>query len=232
MKFVAGTPPKLAAVAPVKCPPRIVTTDPVPAVLGVTEVMNGVATHVKPEREANPPVETTETTPVVPPATTAVICVGETTVKPDAFVPPKLTPDAPVKFVPVIVTVMPVPALAGVNPEMVGGGRKVKPAKLVVPPAVITVILPLVAFAGTTAFICVAETIIKLAAFTPLNCTCVAVPKFVPIIVTVAPDAAAVGKKLVMVGVPANIKPGIVAMPPEVVTLTFPLAPAAGRAMI
>jgi hypothetical protein len=69
-----------------------------------------------------PPVVVTETLPDVPPATTAVMLVGETTIKEVAGVPPNETADAPVKLVPVIVTVVPVPALVGVNDVIVGAG--------------------------------------------------------------------------------------------------------------
>ncbi len=47
----------------------------------------------------------TLTAPVVPEPTTAVILVALTTVNVVTAVPPKLTAVAPVKFVPVIVTV-------------------------------------------------------------------------------------------------------------------------------
>jgi len=43
-----------------------------------------------------------------------------TTVNEEAAVPPKLTADALLKFVPVIVTVVPVPADAGLNEVMAG----------------------------------------------------------------------------------------------------------------
>ncbi len=43
-----------------------------------------------------------------------------TTIKEVAATPPKLTAVAPVKLVPVMVTVAPEPALAGVNDEIVG----------------------------------------------------------------------------------------------------------------
>jgi len=50
-----------------------------------------------------------------------VICVALTTTKEVAAVPPKLTAVAPVKFVPVMVTVIPVEAEAGVKDVTVGG---------------------------------------------------------------------------------------------------------------
>src|SRR5688572_26415460 len=46
--------------------------------------------------------------------------VGETTVNDAAAVPPKLTAVVPVKFVPVMVTVVPLIADVGVNEVMVG----------------------------------------------------------------------------------------------------------------
>ena len=61
-----------------------------------------------------------DTLPVVPAATTAVILVALTTEKDAAAVPPKLTAVAPVKFVPVIVTVVPVAADKGLKEVMAG----------------------------------------------------------------------------------------------------------------
>ena len=136
------------------------------------------------------------------------------------------------KFVPVIVTVSPVPALVGVKLVMVGGAMKVNPARLATPPGAVTCTLPEAPPAATTAVICVAETTIKLVAATPPKRTCVAPVKFVPLIVTVAPMAALVGVKLVMVGGGANVKPASVAVPPGAVTETEPLAPAAKTAVI
>ncbi len=67
--------------------------------------------------------------PDVPPPTTALIVVGDTTVNELAAVPPKLTPTAPVKFVPVITIVPPAPVDVGAKDVMVGGGaRKKNPA--------------------------------------------------------------------------------------------------------
>jgi hypothetical protein len=65
----------------------------------------------------------TLTLPVAPAPTTAVMLVALTIVNEVAAVPPKLTADAPVKFVPVIVTVCPVPAEIGLKEAIVGGGK-------------------------------------------------------------------------------------------------------------
>jgi len=63
----------------------------------------------------------TDTLPEVAAPTTAVMLVAETTVKEVAAVPPKLTAVAPVKLVPVIVTVVLLPALVGLKLVIVGG---------------------------------------------------------------------------------------------------------------
>ena len=85
---------------------------------------------------AAPPGVVTDTLPVVPAATTAVTLVGETTVNDVAAVPPKLTAVAPVRFVPVIVTVAPVPALPKVPLLMM------LPVMLVLPVDFINNVLP------------------------------------------------------------------------------------------
>ena len=70
-----------------------------------------------------------------------------------AAVPLNLTADAPVKFVPVIVTLVPTGPLAGVKLVIVGAlALTVKLAELVaVPPGVVTLTGPVVAPAGTVA---------------------------------------------------------------------------------
>ena len=119
---VTAVPPKLIVVAPVKLVPVMVTVAPVPADAGVKEVMVGGGTNVNSARVAVPPEVVTLTLPVVPLATTAVMLVALTTLNEVAAVPPKLTAVAPVRLVPVMVTVAPVPADFGVKEEMVGGG--------------------------------------------------------------------------------------------------------------
>ena len=65
----------------------------------------------------------TLTLPVAPDPTTADIAVEPTTVKEEAFTPPKVTDEILTKFVPVIVTVCPVVASAGVKSVIVGAAR-------------------------------------------------------------------------------------------------------------
>ena len=94
--------------------------------VGVNDVIAGAGVaviNVNPALLAMPFAVVTLTLPVAPAPTTAVILVALTTVNEVAEVPPKLTAVAPVKFVPVIVTVCPVPAEIGLNDAIVGGGK-------------------------------------------------------------------------------------------------------------
>ena len=69
-----------------------------------------------------------------------------------ALVPLKATAVAPVKFVPLIVTLVPTGPLVGVKLVTVGAGTTVKLLALVaVPPGVVTLTGPVVAPAGTVA---------------------------------------------------------------------------------
>ena len=69
-----------------------------------------------------------------------------------ALTPLKATAVAPVKFVPLIVTLVPTGPLVGVKLVTVGAGTTVKLLALVaVPPAVVTLTGPVVAPAGTVA---------------------------------------------------------------------------------
>src|SRR5260370_31911421 len=112
--------------------------------------------------------------PVVAPAgTVAWMAVAELTVK-LALTPLKATAVAPVKFVPLIATLVPTGPLVGVKLASVGGGTTLNALLLVaVPPGVVTLSVPVVAPAGTVAWMAVAELTVKLA-LTPLNATAVA----------------------------------------------------------
>jgi hypothetical protein len=138
--------------------------------------------------------------PVVAPAgTVAVIVVAEPTVK-AALVPLNSTAVAPVKFVPLIVTLVPTRPLVGVKLVIVGGSITVKLlALLAVPAEVVALIGPVAAPAGTVAVIVLAEVTVKLA-LTPLNRTALAPVKFVPLTVTLVPTGPLLGVKLVTVG--------------------------------
>ena len=110
----AGVPPKLTAVAPVRCAPVIVTVVPpyTGPVFGLTSDTDGAATNVNRSLALvalAPPefVTITSTVPALVAGATAVIDMELFTVKLVAGVPPKLTPVAPVNPVPVIVIVVP-----------------------------------------------------------------------------------------------------------------------------
>ena len=124
--------------------------------VGLNEIIVGAGISEKPPSVAVPPGVVTDTIPSAPAPTTAVIIVEDITVKLFAGIPPKLTADAPVRFNPVIVTVLPVPVAKGVKEIIDGAPIKVKPDLVAVPPNVVTEISPLVP-APTTALICVED---------------------------------------------------------------------------
>lgn len=76
---------------------------------------------------ATPPGVVTVMLPQFPSLTTAVMEVLFTTVKELAAVPPKLTAVAPVKLVPVMVTIVPLPALMGSKLLIVGAAASENP---------------------------------------------------------------------------------------------------------
>ncbi len=189
-----------------------------------------------PELVTVPPGVVTLIFPVVAPeGTVAVILLAELMVK-VALVPLNLTDVAPVKFEPLITTVVPTGPLFGLNPEMVGAPVTVNVPELVsVPPGVVTLILPVVAPEGTVAVILLAELMVNVA-LVPLNFTEVAPVKFEPLITTEVPTGPLFGLNPVMVGagcVPDTVKfEELVAVPPGVVTLIFPVVAPEGTVAV
>jgi hypothetical protein len=128
---VAAYAPKLTADAPVKPLPVTITTVP-PAVVPdevPSAVTAGAAGALYVNRSADPVedvplgvVTVMSTVPAVPAGATAVNAVSDSTVKLVAAVVPKLTADAPVKPLPVTVTVVPPAVLpeAGVTAVTAG----------------------------------------------------------------------------------------------------------------
>ena len=106
-------------------------------------------------------------------------------------------------------------------------------ALVAVPPAVVTVILPVVAPAGTVATICVAVFDV-IVAVVPLNFTEVAPVRFVPVMVTEVPTGPEVGVNDVMVGLaqlPPTVKvPELRAEVTLFVTVSFPVTAPVGTA--
>ncbi len=227
---LAVTELKVTEVAPVKFVPLIVTLVPTDPLVGERPVMVGGLTTVNAlELVAVPPAVVTLIGPVVVPAdTVARIDVAEVTVK-LALTELKVTEVAPLKFVPLMVTLVPTGPLVGAKLVIVGGSTTVNALLLLaVPPAAVTLIGPVVAPAGTVARIEVAEVTVKLA-LTELKVTEVAPLKFVPPMITLVPTGPLVGAKLVIVGgsATANV-PLLVAVPPGVVTLSGPVVTPAG----
>lgn len=147
----------LLAALVLKLVPVIVTAVLAEPLVGLKEVMVGGGTKIKPALLAVPPGVVTETPPDAPEATMAVMVVEETLMIEAEGTPPKVAPLAPERFVPVMVTVAPIPALVGSNEEIVGAGIKVNPAFAAVPPGVVMETSP-EAPDPTTAVILVGET--------------------------------------------------------------------------
>src|SRR5258708_30051962 len=142
-----------------------------------------------------------------------------------------LTPTAvaPVKFAPLMVTLVPTGPLVGAKPLIVGGCTTVNALALVAVPAdVVTRSGPVVACAangapGTTVAIDVSEATVKLA-LAPVNVTAVAPANPVPVIVTLLPAGPLVGVKLVIVGGRTTVNALLLtAVPPGVVTVSGPV---------
>src|SRR5207248_2551462 len=227
---VALTPLNDTEVAPVKPVPLIVTLVPTGPLVGEKLVIVGPLTTVNElELVAVPPGVVTLSVPEVAPAgTVAWIAVAEVTVK-LALVPLNATALAPVKPVPLIVTLVPTGPLVGEKLAIVGALTTVnEPALVAVPPGVVTLSGPEVAPAGTVAWIAVAEVTVKLA-LVPLNATALAPVKLVPLMVTLVPTGPLAGEKLVIVGPLTTVNElELVAVPPGVVTLSGPLVAPAG----
>jgi hypothetical protein len=200
-----------------------------PLIVGVLGTTNGC------ELVAMPPGVVIVMGPVIAPSgTVAVSCVSEATLKVLALMPLKETAVAPVKPVPKIITLVPIGPLGGEKPLIVGAPETVKlPVLIAVPPAVVTVIGPLVAPVGTLASTSVSEATMNVDALVPLKVTLVALLKFVPKTAIVAPTGPAVGAKPLMVGTGTTVKlVALVAMPPGVVTAIGPVVAPVGTVAV
>lgn len=175
--------------------PSIVKSSPLEEVVTVNE----------PELVAVPAGVVTETGPVVAPFGTVAEMSLASVTENVAAVPLKFTFVAPVKFVPVSVTLAPTCPLVGEIPVIVGAGGgalTVKlPAELAMPCGVTIVIFPVTAPAGTVTVTLAALTTENVVAATPPIETEVVPFKFVPVTETEVPTAPLVGEKLVIVGV-------------------------------
>ena len=136
-----------------------------------------------------------------------------------ALTPLNATAVAPLKLVPVMVTLVPTAPLVGVKLAIVGATKKLV-ALVAGPAGDVTLSGPVVAPAGTVVWIAVSDVTVNVA-LTPLNATAVAPVKLVPLTVTLIPTAPPVGAKLVIFGSTTKEGP-LVAVPPGVVTLSGP----------
>jgi len=198
--------------------------------VGVKEVSAGCKITVKSSvLVAVPPLVVTLILPVfAPEGTFAVICVEETTVNVETVLM-NFTLLAPVKFAPVIVTCASTMPLLGLKEAIVGGGTVKSSVLVAVPPAVVTLILPVEAPFGTVAVICVAESSVNVEAI-PLNFTLLAPVKFAPVTVTCVPGSPLFGVKEAMVGAGGMTVKSVAlsALPAALLTLILPVVATTG----
>jgi hypothetical protein len=156
---------------------------------------------------AAPPGVVILITPVFAVVGTKTVADVAVTAEGTAVAPPvKVTSVAPVRFVPVITTLVPLGPVVGVKEVMVGAGIKVKLDVLVaVPPGVLISMAPVSAPVGTTTVADVAVIDEGTAVAPPVNVTNVAPVRFVPLITTFVPLGPVVGVKDLIVGVDAII---------------------------
>lgn len=202
--YAAAVPLNFTPFVPRKFVPVIVTDVPAGPLVGEKPVIVGDAAVTVNELGdvAVPPAAVTEIVPVVAPFGTAAAIWLASVTENVADVPWNFTLVAPVKFVPVIVTLVATGPLAGEKLAIVGPAKfTVKLfAEVAVPADVTIVIFPVVALAGTISVAVVALATEKVVAATPPTITDVAPVKFVPVTVTEVPTAPLVGVKLEIVG--------------------------------
>ena len=215
-------------VTPVNVVPVTVTLMPTTPPVGVKLLIAGVIVKF-PVLVPVPVGVVTLMRPVVAPAgAVAVILIAVLTVK-VAEVPLNVTDVAPVKFVPLMITLVLTGPRAG--EKLLTRGATVKLLELVAVPAdVVTLIGPVVALAGTVALIWVLRLPLK-AAEVPLNLTAVVPVKFAPVMVTLAPTAPLGGATLVIRGATVNLL-ALVAVPSGVVTLMSPVVAPVGTVAV
>ena len=193
--------------------PSIVKSRPLEEVVTVNE----------PDDVAAPPGVTTEIGPVVAPLGTEVEIWLASVIENVATAPLNLTLVAPVKFVPVSVTLVPTWPLVGETAVIVGAATLTVKllADVAVPCGVTIEIFPVTAALGTVAVTLVALATANVVAATPPIETEVAPFKFVPVTEMEVPTAPLVGLKLAMVGVFVGCGGVVlVAPPPHPVTNT------------
>ena len=224
VKEATGVLPSVSAKVPEKWLPVIVIAMFSAAAVGVKEVMMGAGIKINPANDAVPPGVVKLTAPDEPEPTVAMMVVDERMVKEVAGVPPKLSAKVPVKFVPLMVIVAPLPAFVGEKEVIVGGAMNVNPSSDAVPPGVVRLTAPEEPL-PTIATMDEEETTVNDATGVPPKVSTEVPLKLVPVIVMSAPAAAVVGANAVIVGAGMNVNPASEAEPPGVVRLTAPEEP-------
>src|SRR6185503_11157547 len=225
---LADVPLNRTLVAPVKWLPLMVTDVPTAPLDGEKLLIVGadplVTVKFEPLVAVPDPVVTVILPVVAPLGTLAVIRPSFATLK-LADVPLNRTLVAPVKWLPLMVTDVPTAPLEGEKLLIVGADPlvTVKFEPLVaVPDPVVTVILPVVAPAGTDDITWVFETKLNVADV-PLNFTPLTPMKLVPLMVTAVPGAPLDGEKLLIVGLASTTKSvRLIPTPSDVVTRILP----------
>ena len=239
---VASTPPMVTEVAPIKSLPLRVTSAP-PFVLpvnGEIPLIEGGVTKVKESNVLLGPPPVLTITPEAPDLLRGVLqvsVVSLTTVILVEAALPNRTDVAPVRFVPVIVTIFPPRVLpAGGEISLITGGVIYMNDKNVLlgPPPVLTITStgPAVRVTGVLQVIVVSLTALTVVALNPPNRTEVAPLKLIPVIVTTFPPVVPPkgGEMLVMTGGKIYVKgEDFLVGPPPVVTI-MPTGPGAIRA--
>jgi hypothetical protein len=127
-------------------------------------------------------------------------------------------------LVPVIVTLVPTLPEVGDKFVMLGVGSTVKPTPTLLPPPVVTTIGPDVALGGTGVTMLVALQLVGFAEV-PLKATVLVAwvpPKFVPVMVMLAPAGPLLGETLVTFGVGRIVKLKALLLRPSTYTTRLP----------
>jgi hypothetical protein len=229
---VAGMVPSCTCVAPVKLVPVSVTEVPAVPMAGENIEIVGAGIVVQLPVEVPVPAElTTAMGPVAPAGAKACSELSLSTVRPVAATPPKVTEVTPVKSEPFTVTCVKTGPEVGEKLATVGAAAPftVKLVEVATPPGVVTRMEPVTAPGGTVVLICVALITVKVAAAWLLKRTELALPRFVPVSMTVAPRAPLPGESPVTVGAGIGVKlDDEVPVPVGVVTLIGPAVAVVG----
>ncbi len=178
----------------IKFVPVIVIVSPGLASVGLKDTITEGVENINPLTTATPAGVVTLIVPELPLPITALIVVADTTVKEETGVPPKLTAVAPVKFVPVMVTILPVVEFMGDTLEIEGADVNSNPVRESLPFVPLTAMDPEVP-GPTTAVITLSDSMVKESAAVPPKVTAVALVNPSPLIVTGVPKAAVTGVK-------------------------------------